>query len=58
MNWCKHRISEPSTWGAMSSVSLAIAFLLITSVGWWRDLVYLAAVFSVVAAVMQEKWRS
>lgn len=54
MNWLKARLTEPSTWSAMSSVLLAIGLYLSASVSWWRVPIYISAGCAVIAAIKKE----
>jgi hypothetical protein len=53
--WTRARVREPSTWSALANFSLALAFWLSTTWPYWRDFIYLAAAFSLVAALRAER---
>lgn len=55
MTWLRQRLREPSTWGALSALSFALGFYLMTEVSWWRDLIYLGALFAVVQAIKADR---
>ena len=55
MAWLKARFTEPSTWSASANCTLAMAFATMTFFPFWRDLVYVAALLSIVAAIKAEK---
>ena len=55
MRWVRARFREPSTWCAFGVAGLAFGVWLSTRSGWWREFVYLAALFSVAGTLMHEK---